>query len=147
MQELYEVGKKLVPIMEVTNIVASKNKQLLPITHTSNNIQMAFSWLKEAIDTWRATAEPGDIETEGGTMDRMRESAMRAPSILNSMEQLKYIENNLLDLHRQLHYLEDKEFYPPMVRYKLDRTADHLMEGVFNIRIAKHYYEQINGSH
>jgi len=149
MHELLELGKKISPIMEIAMECRERNRQLIPISHTIHNLQMAFFWLSDAVDEFhRFSAEQEGIEEEVpmSAQDKMRQGPLKPPSIIGSREQMDYIVTKLIELDNGLKEVGSENYLPSSIRYKIDRTSDQLSEGRFNMNIAKHYYEQLNGN-
>ena len=145
MQEVYNLCNKLMPIIEAGLNCYSKNQQLFPLQDTIHSTQMAYYWWIEACtDLTELQKNPSDIIDESPPETKPTPPT-QAPSLISSEEQLTYINSELVDIKNQIIQLRKDNIFPQPVDYKLERGADQIMESIFNMKLAKFYYEQLQG--
>lgn len=143
MQEIQQLCSKILPVVETTLICYGRNKQLFPLQEAVHTMQMAFYWLAESVREMENLDRSTDMIIEDALQQKIEK--YHSPSIIGSEEQMAYITSQLLDFNRQIQEFKESTLLPPQVQHKIDRGADNLMEGVFNMKLAKTYYEQLQG--
>lgn len=144
MNDLHEVAQRIIPILEATIFLGNRNPRLHPIIQAVHDMQMAAKWL----DT--ATKEQESIEESTETIRQKANLKvvpvnLRPPTLLGSLDTFEYLDKELKRLNSDLHYFKEVQA-SPLVKYKLDRTYDRLIESQFNIELAKFYFDQLNGN-
>lgn len=103
---------------------------------------MAFYWLGEAIKE-AEKLEDNEIVTEG---EPVKPEVFKSPTIIGSEEQISYITSQLNLFSKQIDQYKREFQLPPQVEYNLNRGYDNLKESIFNMTIAKTYYDQTQRS-
>ena len=134
-----DVTTLLLPVMEATIKLTSKNMKVEPIQIAVHDMQLAIYWLKAA-EKLNEQDKQETLTTDSSSSLPVR----KLPTLLGSLDSFNYINNQLKDITTSFFEYKENTEMNPSLKYHLDRGYDNLMNAYFNIQIAQIYHGEIN---